>query len=167
VHRRLRRKKPASVPGEPDTLKLCPVFRRLDSLIGTINSQREFDQSVMLGRTIRRSGTEEPKKMYTSIMSARIPDAASWFQVRVSQRPPKNSSPLYVPFYRFLRIGYIYAASEIGRTVPCSLRKWIIALNLPLTPFSQRFVQHQNYAPVLPEYPPFCSQRTRTKIMSL
>jgi 7-cyano-7-deazaguanine synthase in queuosine biosynthesis len=131
------RRKKASVPGEPDTFEAVSLFSGgLDSLIGTINFLKENSTShLMLVGHYDAPGPKSQQKDVYEQMSARFPGRTKLVQVRVSQRPAKNiESSLRSRSIVFLGLG-IYAASEIGRTVPLlAPENGIIAVNLPLTP---------------------------------
>ncbi len=131
------RRKKASTPGEPDTFEAVSLFSGgLDSLIGTIDFLQENPTSrlMLIGHYDAPGPKSQQKDVYEQ-MSARFSGRTKLVQVRVSQRPAKNIEPsLRSRSIVFLGLG-IYAASEIGQTVPLlAPENGMIALNLPLTP---------------------------------
>jgi 7-cyano-7-deazaguanine synthase in queuosine biosynthesis len=131
------RRKKASTPSEPDTFETVALFSGgLDSLIGTIDFLKENPTSrlMLIGHYDAPGPKSQQKDVYQQ-MSACFPGRTKLVQVRVAQRPAKNiESSLRSRSIVFLGLG-IYAASEIGRTVPLlAPENGMIALNLPLTP---------------------------------
>lgn len=131
------RRKKAPTPGEPATFEAVSLFSGgLDSLIGTIDylAKNPTSRLMLIGHYDAPGPKSEQNGLYEQ-MSARFPGRTKLVQVRVSQRPAKNIEPsLRSRSIVFLGLG-IYAASEIGKTVPLfAPENGMIALNLPMTP---------------------------------
>jgi 7-cyano-7-deazaguanine synthase in queuosine biosynthesis len=131
------RKKKALTPGEPESFDAVALFSGgMDSLIGTINYLKQHSSSrVML---IGHYDTPGPKSQQEDLyqrMSERFPGRTKLVQVRVAQRPAKNTeSSLRSRSIVFVGLG-MYAAREIGMEIPLlAPENGMIALNLPLTP---------------------------------
>src|SRR3984885_5290610 len=114
------RRKKASTPGEPDTFEAVSLFSGgLDSLIGTIDylANNPISRLMLIGHYDAPGPRSQQKDVYEQV-SARFPGRTKLVQVRVSQKPAKNIEPsLRSRSIVFLGLG-IYAASEIGKTVP-------------------------------------------------
>jgi 7-cyano-7-deazaguanine synthase in queuosine biosynthesis len=133
---KMRRKK-ALIPGEPDTFDAVTLFSGgLDSLIGTIDYLRQnAGRRLMLIGHYDAAGPKSQQQNLHEQIRARFPGRTKLVQVRVSQRPSKNTeASLRSRSIVFLGLG-IYAASEIGTSIPLfAPENGMIALNLPLTP---------------------------------
>jgi hypothetical protein len=133
---KMRRKK-AATPGDPDTFDAVTLLSGgLDSLIGTIDYLRRNASGhlMLIGHYDAAGPKSQQQDLYKQIR-ARFPGRTKLVQVRVSQRPSKNTeSSLRSRSIVFLGLG-IYAASELGANVPLfAAENGTIALNLPLTP---------------------------------
>ena len=131
------RRKKAPTPGEPETFEAVSLFSGgLDSLVGTIDylAKNPTSRLMLIGHYDAPGPRSQQKDVYEQV-SARFPGRTKLVQVRVSQRPAKNIEPsLRSRSIVFLGLG-IYAAAEIGKTVPLlAPENGMIALNLPLTP---------------------------------
>jgi hypothetical protein len=130
-------RKKALPSGEPDGFEAVSLFSGgLDSLIGTLDYLEEnpTKRLLMIGHYDAPGPRSQQKDVYDQ-MRARFPGRTKLVQVRVAQRPKKNVEPtLRSRSIVFLGLG-IYAASEIGETVPLlAPENGMIALNLPMTP---------------------------------
>jgi 7-cyano-7-deazaguanine synthase in queuosine biosynthesis len=131
------RRKKTLTPDEPDAFDAVTLFSGgLDSLIGSIDYLRESPESrIMLIGHYDAPGPKSQQEELYQRMKARFPGRTKLVQVRVSQRPSKNTeSTLRSRSIVFIGLG-IYAASEMGFDVPLfAPENGMIALNLPLTP---------------------------------
>lgn len=131
-----RRKRTPS-PDEPDTFDAITLFSGgLDSLIGVIDYLQENAESrIMLIGHYDAPGPKSQQEDLYQRMKTRFPGRTKLVQVRVSQRPSKNTeSTLRSRSIVFIGLG-IYAASETGFDVPLlAPENGMIALNPPLTP---------------------------------
>lgn len=131
------RRKKTLTPDEPDAFDAVSLFSGgLDSLIGSIDYLKQNPESrIMLIGHYDAPGPKSQQEELYQRMKARFPGRTKLVQVRVSQRPPKNTeSTLRSRSIVFIGLG-IYAASEMGFDVPLfAPENGMIALNLPLTP---------------------------------
>jgi 7-cyano-7-deazaguanine synthase in queuosine biosynthesis len=124
-------------PGEPDTFDAVSLFSGgLDSFIGTLDylDAHPKNRLMLIGHYDAPGPRSQQKDVYDQ-MRTRFAGRTKLVQVRVAQRPSKNVEPtLRSRSIVFLGLG-IYAASEIGETVPLlAPENGMIALNLPMTP---------------------------------
>jgi hypothetical protein len=131
------RRKKAAAPDEPDTFDIVSLFSGgLDSLIGAIDflSANPKRRVLLIGHYDAPGPKSQQKDLYDSL-KIRFPGRTKLVQVRVSQRPVKNTeSSLRSRSIVFLGLG-IYAASEVGPEISLlAPENGTIALNLPLTP---------------------------------
>lgn len=131
------RKKKVLTPGEPETFDAVTLFSGgMDSLIGAIDYLKQNPSSrVMLIGHYDAPGPKSQQEDLYQRMSERFPGRTKLVQVRVAQRPPKNTeSSLRSRSIVFVGLG-MYAAREIGLDTPLlAPENGMIALNLPLTP---------------------------------
>ena len=159
------RRKKAPTPGEPETFEAVSLFSGgSDSLVGTIDylAKNPTSRLMLIGHYDAPGPRSQQKDVYEQV-SARFPGRTKLVQVRVSQRPAKNIEPsLRSRSIVFLGLG-IYAAAEIGKTVPLlAPENGMIALNLPLTPSRSGSCNTPTMHPFYREYAAFCSQGPRT-----
>jgi hypothetical protein len=133
---KLRRKRTVA-PDEPETFDTVSLFSGgLDSLIGVIDflAANSSGRALLVGHYDAPGPKSQQKDLYEQV-KARFPSRTKLVQVRVSQKPVKNTEPsLRSRSIVFLGLG-IYAASEVGPDIPLlTPENGIIALNLPLTP---------------------------------
>jgi 7-cyano-7-deazaguanine synthase in queuosine biosynthesis len=131
------RKKKALTPGEPESFDAVTLFSGgMDSLIGTINylKQNSSNRVMLIGHYDAPGPKSQQEDLYQR-MSERFPGRTKLVQVRVAQRPTKNTeSSLRSRSIVFFGLG-MYAAREIGTEIPLfAPENGMIALNLPLTP---------------------------------
>jgi hypothetical protein len=131
------RRKKAVTPDEPNTFEMVSLFSGgLDSLIGAIDFLTGHPDGciLLIGHYDAPGPKSQQKDLYDSL-KLRFPGRTKLVQVRVSQRPVKNTeSSLRSRSIVFLALG-IYAASEVGSKIPLlAPENGTIALNLPLTP---------------------------------
>jgi 7-cyano-7-deazaguanine synthase in queuosine biosynthesis len=131
------RRKKTLTPDEPDSFDAVTLFSGgLDSLIGAIDYlQQNAENRIMLIGHYDAAGPKSQQEALYQRIKTRFPGRTKLVQVRVSQRPPKNTeSTLRSRSIVFIGLG-IYAASEMGFDVPLlASENGTIALNLPLTP---------------------------------
>jgi len=131
------RKKKTLAPGEPETFDAVTLFSGgMDSLIGTIDYLKNNSSSrVMLIGHYDAPGPKSQQEDLYQRMSEQFPGRTKLVQVRVAQRPLKNTeSSLRSRSIVFVGLG-MYAAREIGAEIPLlAPENGMIALNLPLTP---------------------------------
>jgi hypothetical protein len=130
-------RKKALPPGEPETFEAVSLFSGgLDSLIGSLDylEGNPEHRLLMIGHYDAPGPRSQQKDVYDQ-MRTHFPGRTKLVQVRVAQRPKKNvESTLRSRSIVFLGLG-IYAASEIGETIPLlAPENGMIALNLPMTP---------------------------------
>jgi 7-cyano-7-deazaguanine synthase in queuosine biosynthesis len=132
-----RRRKVSPLPGEPTTFHSVALFSGgLDSLVGAIDflKQNPTLNLILIGHYDAAGPRSQQEDLHKQI-KGHFPGRTKLVQVRVAQRPAKNTeSSLRSRSIVFLGLG-IYAASEIGADVPLlACENGTIALNLPLTP---------------------------------
>ena len=132
-----KRRRVALVPGEPTTFHAVALFSGgLDSLVGAIDYLKDNPSNnlMLVGHYDAPGPKSQQENLYERIRG-QFPARTKLVQVRVAQRPPKNTeSSLRSRSIVFLSLG-IYAASELGADIPLfASENGMIALNLPLTP---------------------------------
>lgn len=132
-----QRRRIAPVPSEPSTFHAVALFSGgLDSLVGAIDFLRQEQTSnLMLIGHYDAPGPKRQQEVLHQQLTGHFPGRTKLVQVRVAQRPKRNTEPsLRSRSIVFLGLG-IYAASELGAAVPLfASENGTIALNLPLTP---------------------------------